>query len=288
MQAKSNTLQATIQYIEKELKDYYPQEEIQAFSGIIIEHVCGWNYTERIMRKKDKLNKTAIGEIKGITERLKQYEPLQYILGETEFFGLKIRVNPAVLIPRPETEELVDWVLKSGGKGTGKVLDIGTGSGCIALAIKCNRKDASVTATDISPVALEVAQTNARLNNLQLNFIEADFLNFEYNNWANFDIIVSNPPYVRESEKAEMKSNVLKYEPENALFVKDDDPLVFYRRIGEFGRKYLNQKGKLFVEINEHLGRETKQLFGTLGYSDVELKNDIHGKLRLLRAVSPV
>lgn len=287
MQAKSNTLQATFQYIKKELNDYYPPEEIQGFIGLIIEHVCGWDYTGRMLRKEERLNKKAIGEIKRITTRLKRYEPVQYILGETIFFGLKIKVNPAVLIPRPETEELVEWILKLGKTGIPEILDIGTGSGCIALALKNEWKNASVSATDISPVALEVAKENARLNNLEMNFIAADILRFEQKQWKKYDLIVSNPPYVRESEKAEMAANVLRFEPGKALFVTDGDPLVFYRKIGEFGLQYLNQNGKLFVEINENMETETKQLYEKLKFTAVEIRKDIHGKSRMLSAEFP-
>ncbi|MCF6332069.1 MAG: peptide chain release factor N(5)-glutamine methyltransferase [Draconibacterium sp.] len=275
-------MRATIQYIEKELAEMYPKTEVQGFEHFIFESVCGWNYTSQVLMKNKKISSLEIQKIEAIVRRLKMYEPLQYILGETEFYGLNLKVTPAVLIPRPETEELVHWIIESNAFGSPQVLDIGTGSGCIALALKKQIKNAEVSGVDISKEALEVAKQNAENNKLEVGFFQSDILSWEHYNWKVFDIIVSNPPYVREIEKQKMQANVLEYEPENALFVSDENPLVFYHRIAEFAKKYLVDRGKLFFEINEFLGAETCKLLENKGFVDVELKKDMNGKTRML------
>ena len=276
-------MEPTIQYIEKELSGFYPATEVRGFSRLIFEHVCGLSYTQQILRRKEELDTDSKQEIGKIVERLKSYEPLQYILGETEFFGLKLKVAPGVLIPRPETEELVQWIVESVKDKPVSVVDIGTGSGCIALALKNELKDARVTGIDFSETALKMAHANARENQLPVSFVQADILNWEKYNWEPFDIIVSNPPYVRELEKRAMHSNVLKYEPGEALFVSNDDPLIFYREIGKFAQIFLKEGGELYFEINENLGRETEKLMSDFNFRDVVLKNDLHGKERMLR-----
>jgi len=276
-------MEPTIQYIEKELSGFYPATEVRGFSRLIFEHVCGLSYTQQILRRKEELDTDSKQEIRKIVERLKSYEPLQYILGETEFFGLKLKVAPGVLIPRPETEELVQWIVESVKDKPVSVVDIGTGSGCIALALKNELKDARVTGIDFSETALKMAHENARENQLPVSFVQADILNWEKYNWEPFDIIVSNPPYVRELEKRAMHSNVLKYEPGEALFVSNDDPLIFYREIGKFAQIFLKEGGELYFEINENLGRETEKLMSDFNFRDVVLKNDLHGKERMLR-----
>jgi release factor glutamine methyltransferase len=204
-------------------------------------------------------------------------------LGETEFFGLRLKVAPGVLIPRPETEELVQWIIDLVKPADPSILDIGTGSGCIALALKNELKNAQVSAVDFAEHALEIARKNVRMNQLEVEFIKADILNWQNYNWELFDVIVSNPPYVREQEKKAMQPNVLKFEPEKALFVSDDKPLVFYREIARFAQKYLKDEGELFFEINENLGEETVELLQGENFSDVELKKDLHGKMRMLK-----
>lgn len=280
-------MQATIQYIKKELAGYYPETEIQGFIRLIMEHVCGWNYTETRLHKNEKLNKESVKEIYAVIERLKKYEPIQYVLGETEFFGLKIKVAPEVLIPRPETEELVQWVLDSKIPEASDILDIGTGSGCIALALKSQKKKAVVSAVDISPDALKIAGENARLNKLDVTFIQADILNFEETKWEKYDIIVCNPPYIRELEKEDMQPNVLRFEPQNALFVPDNNPLLFYRKVMKFAQHYLKPKGRLFFEINENFGSGVKQLAEDYGFVQVEIKEDMQGKQRMLHCNWP-
>lgn len=275
-------MHATIQYIQKELNGYYSETEIQGFIRLIMDHVCGWNYTEMVLRKNEKLNRSQIDEIKIIVGRLKKYEPVQYIVGETEFFGLKIKVNPAVLIPRPETEELVQWVLDAKMPETSEILDIGTGSGCIALALKSHMKKAKVSAIDISPEAIKVARENARLNKLDVTFIQADILNYKDITSEKYDAIVCNPPYIRESEKVDMQPNVLRFEPHNALFVPNNNPLLFYRKVMDFAHYNLKPNGMLFFEMNENLGNDMKQLAEDNGFVRVKIKRDIHKKQRML------
>ncbi|HSO86797.1 MAG TPA: peptide chain release factor N(5)-glutamine methyltransferase [Draconibacterium sp.] len=275
-------MKATIQYINSELAGLYPVSEIEGFTRIIFEAVCGWGFTDQIKKRHEKVSKTDFEKIKFIVSRLKNFEPIQYILGETEFYGLKLIVNPAVLIPRPETEELVQWITNSKLPGESAILDIGTGSGCIALAIKNQLKNSDVFGIDISEKAVDVARQNAIKNNLDVGFFQADILKWEEFEWKNYDVIVSNPPYIRESEKVQMNSNVLDYEPENALFVSDLDPLVFYRSIAAFAKKYLAKNGILYFEINENLGLEMKEMLVDFGFKDIEIRKDINGKNRMI------
>lgn len=276
-------MKTTIQYIEKELAGLYPQTEIDGFKRIIFESVCGWSFTEQAMKRNETTLEIDFEKIENIILRLKNAEPIQYILGETEFYGLKLKVNPSVLIPRPETEELVDWIVQSKLPANCNVLDIGAGSGCIALAIKNQLKKAKVSGLDISENAIETARHNALENRLEVDFFQADILNHSDFIDQKYDVIVSNPPYIRESEKPLMHSNVLDFEPEKALFVPDADPLLFYRTIAEFARKYLNKNGSLFFEINENLGTETVGLLADFGFSDIEIRKDINGKNRMVK-----
>jgi release factor glutamine methyltransferase len=275
-------MQATIQYIKGELAEFYPETEVQGFIRIIFESVCGWSYTEQILKKNEKLGAPEIREIETIIGRLKTYEPIQYIFGETEFYGLNLKVTSSVLIPRPETEELVQWIINNNSTDSPRILDVGTGSGCIPIALKSQIKDATISGVDVSEKALEIAKQNATQNNLNVSFFQADILKWENYEWDVYDVIVSNPPYVREIEKQIMQANVLEHEPGNALFVLDDDPLVFYRRIADLAQKQLVDNGHLFFEINEHLGKEMCKLLEHKGFVDVKLKKDINGKNRML------
>jgi release factor glutamine methyltransferase len=275
-------MQATIQYIKKELARLYPESEVQGFTRLLFEWVCSWSFTEQILNKNRTIKKTSFTEIEQIVARLKQFEPIQYIFGETEFMGLKLHVNPSVLIPRPETEELVTQVTETGLGELANVLDIGTGSGCIPLALKKHWPNSNISAIDISEKAIETAKSNAVLNNLDVHFFIADILNWEKISWPEFDIIVSNPPYVRELEKQAMQPNVLKFEPTLALFVSNTDPLIFYRKIAAFAKKQLAENGKLYFEINEYLGVEMSELLNGLGFRGIELKKDINGKERII------
>ncbi len=224
-------------------------------------------------------------------EELKTGKPLQYVLGETEFYGLRFKVNPSVLIPRPETEELVEWIIsdlpkpKTSIEGL-KIIDIGTGSGCIPISLKKNLPEAQLFALDISPEALDVSIQNAALNQTTVNFIQADILNLLNKQLIaeKFGIIVSNPPYVTDAEKEQMLPNVLQHEPHLALFVPDNDPLIFYKAIADFAIKHLDTTGSLYLEINENLGEETVQLLKQMGFKKIVLRQDLSGKDRMIRS----
>ena len=276
-------MEATIQYIEKELTGLYPKTEVQGFVRLIFWHVLQLSYTDLVLGRNQKLEKSSQKRIEAIVERLKKFEPIQYILGETEFFGLKLTVNPSVLIPRPETEELVQWITTTVEDEKLSVVDIGTGSGCIALALKKELKNAVVTGVDISAESIRTASKNAEQNQLDVTFKQADILQWEKEKWEPVDLIVSNPPYVRELEKAAMHANVLQYEPENALFVSNTNPLVYYQSIADFANRYLKANSWLFFEINENLGEELVSLLAAIGFGAIEIKKDINGKNRMLR-----
>jgi release factor glutamine methyltransferase len=210
--------------------------------------------------------------------------PVQYVLGKTEFYGLPFIVNSKVLIPRPETEELVALVIDEvKPENNLRILDIGTGSGCIAIALKENFPKAQIIAIDVSSFALEVARENAKRNSVEIDFRVCDFLNKDsWNTLGIFDVVISNPPYVRHLEKVQMKSNVLDYEPEIALFVENGNPLLFYAQIAEFGKKHLHKDGRIFCEINQYLHKETVNLFEQYTYKDVQVLKDIFGNFRIV------
>lgn len=219
--------------------------------------------------------------------KLKLQKPIQHILGETEFYGLPLKVNEHVLIPRPETEELVSWILKDVKllKAPGpKILDIGTGSGCISISLAKKIRQAVVTAMDISRDAIKIARENAKLNGVEVEFIQADVLSLDQLP-GQYDIIVSNPPYVRESEKSGIKANVLENEPHLALFVKDEAPLVFYKKIAKLAVDNLRPGGSLYFEINQYLGDQTKTLLENMGFAPVLLRKDMYGNDRMIKAI---
>ena len=278
-------MKSSNQYIEKELAGFYPDTEIEGFKRIIFDFVCGWGFTEQVLKKHEIVSPIDFDKIESIVLRLKDYEPIQYILGETEFYGLKLIVNPSVLIPRPETEELVDWVVHSKLPEKCTILDVGTGSGCIALAIKNQLKNAKVSGIDISGEAIEIARQNAIENGIEVSFSSANIFNVSSEMNGKYDVIVSNPPYIRESEKVQMHSNVLNHEPEIALFVPDTDPLRFYIAIAGFAKNNLRENGRLFFEINENLGTEMTDLLVNLGFNQIEIRKDINGKNRMVSCV---
>jgi release factor glutamine methyltransferase len=223
--------------------------------------------------------------ILNIIRDLKSYKPIQYIIGKTTFYNLSFNITPDVLIPRPETEELVDWIIKENPKKYKKILDIGTGSGCIAISLAKNLPGNIVYASDISNDALTVTKNNSKLNNVHIQIIQLDVLNSDNQLNEKFDIIVSNPPYVTEKEKKLMHKNVLDFEPELALFVPDNNPLLFYRAIIDFGMNHLNPEGKIYFEVNESYGKETALLLEERNFQDISLKKDINGKDRMLRGI---
>lgn len=268
----------------KELSSLYPLEEIQTFFYLLTEEFTGLKKFETALELRKEISETDLKKYRESLKDLKKEVPIQYILGKTFFYGLNFEVNSNVLIPRPETEELVDWIVGSAKKKPLKILDIGTGSGCIAIALAKNLSQSEVYAIDISKSALNTAQENADLNGVKVNFLEADILQ-ALNIEEHFDIIVSNPPYVLVSEKSLMKKNVLEYEPHKALFVENNDPLLFYERITKFAARNLKDGGLLFFEINETKAKETRQLLMNHGFTNIELKADFLGKDRMIKAV---
>ncbi|NDP20066.1 MAG: peptide chain release factor N(5)-glutamine methyltransferase [Paludibacter sp.] len=278
-------MQNVIQHIQSELRGHYPENEIKSFCNLIIQKLTGFSRIEILVNKNTNFSVEKQQDVEKIIEKLKKQVPIQYILGETDFYGHTFNVNESVLIPRPETEELVDWIQKDNSSNQIKnILDIGTGSGCIAISLKHIFTNAVVDAFDISETALVTAKSNARRNKVNINFIKADILNAPKFN-KKWDIIVSNPPYVTEFEKNEILPNVLEHEPHLALFVPDNDPLLFYRNIAKFAQEYLGQNGKLYFEINREFGMDCMNLLTNMGFSDVELRKDISGNDRMIRAI---
>lgn len=279
----------------EELTLIYDQMEVESFFYLIAEHLHQMKRVDLALKPHLEMNDSDVSKWNSILEELKIQKPIQYILGETEFYGLKFLVNEDVLIPRSETEELVDLVLKS-TKGEVQntklnVLEIGTGSGCIPISLKKNLSNADVFAIDISKKALKIAKKNAAVNQVEITFIQADILKtndlselstFNFQLPISFDIIVSNPPYVRMLEKEEIKPNVLEYEPHLALFVENHDALLFYRKIGQLAMKNLSENGMLFFEINQYMGKETADLVTDLGFKNIKLLKDIYGNDRMI------
>ena len=273
------------------ISSLYEETEAKSLARLSMNHVSKIDRAKYLSIKEDKMPEKQLLAFIAIQEELKTGRPLQYILGETEFYGLKFLVNPDVLIPRPETEELVDWVLIT-LRGIEKnpfdlkILDIGTGSGCIPVSIKKFFPEPEVYALDISTGALSAARQNALLNETELHFIHDDILNPLSEILLNkkFDFIISNPPYVIISEKDLMLSNVVDYEPHTALFVSDSDPLQFYNKIADFSLSNLQNDGCLFLEINENLGKQTCILLADKGFKNIELRQDIRGKDRMIKA----
>jgi release factor glutamine methyltransferase len=271
----------------KELSALYDTKEIDSLCLIVLAEITGTSSAKVKAFPELEIPQEDWSKINQILIRLKTGEPLQYISGHTEFFSLPFKVNPSVLIPRPETEELVEWIISSAEKSqfsSGKILDIGTGSGCIAISLKKNLS-AEVSAIDISDAALDTATQNAELNNTHINFIHADILNLksEIGN-SKFEIIVSNPPYVTLEDKKQMHLNVTGFEPHNALFVPENDPLIFYKAIADFAAKCLEHGGLLFFEINESYGEEMVGLLNSRLFINIELRKDMSGKPRMLKA----
>jgi release factor glutamine methyltransferase len=276
-------MQKAIQFIKCELQGLYPESEIRSFSQLIIEKLTRFSRTEIIVNKNTHFSEKQRYEIESFIQKLKKFFPIQYILGETEFYGLTFKVNESVLIPRPETEELVDWIKNENDQNAEiQFLDIGTGSGCIAVSLKHVFPDSGVYGFDISEEALKIASENALQNHLEVNFSKVDILNapdFD----KKWDIIVSNPPYVLENERVAMHPNVLENEPHLALFVPDNDPLLFYRKIAQFALRQLKPDGKLYFEINRAYGKATVDLLTEMGFTDIELRKDISGNDRMVK-----
>jgi release factor glutamine methyltransferase len=288
----------------EELSSLYDEKEIESFFYIILECFHNKKRIDLALNPAMEMDAMELLRWESVLADLKKQKPIQYILGETEFYGLPFLVNENTLIPRPETEELVEWILSDVDYNEGlrqaqsdksaklNVLDIGTGSGCIAISMAKNLQNAQVFAIDVSEKALATAKENASINKVEVNFINVDILNvnelseLQTSNLkleTSFDIIVSNPPYVRNLEKEKIKSNVLEFEPHLALFVDDNDALLFYRKIAQLAKKNLSENGKLYFEINQYLGKETVALLEHLGFQNIELRKDIYGNDRMIK-----
>ena len=270
-------------YIRQSLQDIYPPEEVKALSMLICCDMLGLDALDIYMGKDIILSECKQRELENIIFRLQKNEPIQYIRGFAEFCGRKFKVAPGVLIPRSETAELVELIVKE-NPGARHLLDIGTGSGCIAISLDKNLPDAKVDAWDISEEALAIARKNNEELDAQVTFRRQDVFSADGMQGTSYDIIVSNPPYVTETEKTEMEANVLDWEPGLALFVPDEDPLRFYRQIAELGRKLLRPGGKLYFEINQAYGQDMIRMIEMNQYRDVRVIKDIFGKDRILTA----
>lgn len=278
------------------LDENYGKEEVNAFFDVLMEHHLNHKRIQLILNPDYAITSEQEQLFLNALEDLKKHVPIQYIIGETEFYGLTFQVNKHTLIPRPETEELVSLIIEdvtsSAVEKSLKILDIGTGTGCIPIALAKHLPNANIYALDVSEAALQIAKQNAELNEVTIEFIHDDILNLSHTELVTasltFDIIVSNPPYVRQLEKVEIKPNVLNNEPHLALFVDDENPLQFYKAICEFAQIHLKTGGALYFEINEYLGQEMIQLLEEFTYTSIELKTDIFGKNRMIKGVKSV
>ena len=287
-------------HFNKQLLTVFPQTEIDSFFFLLIEKELDLHRIDLVLKSEVSISEEKFKHLYNALSRLKTQEPIQYILGETEFFGLPFKVNKHTLIPRPETEELVEWILsdlknktnvsssmslraESRGNKSLSILEIGTGTGCIPISLSINLPNAKITAIEISPEALKIAKQNATLNNVEIEFIDQDILSTEKLP-QQFDIIVSNPPYVRNLEKEEIQPNVLENEPHLALFVDDLNPLVFYKKIADLAKNHLTKNGVLYFEINQYLGKETLDMLSKKGFNS-ELKKDVFGNDRMTKSM---
>ena len=272
-------------YFKQSLIDLYDEDEAQSIFFITIDSLLNYNRSAFLVNKQRLITDAEFAAFENVISSLKSGKPIQYILGEAYFYGLKFKVNQAVLIPRPETEELVEWILDEIDNSLEiNILDIGTGSGCIAIALKRNQPLANVYALDIAIDTIATAKENALLNNAEISFITDDILNLKTSFDKKIDIIISNPPYIKEDEKQAMHQNVLANEPHRALFVTNENPLIFYNAIAEFAMENLADHGLLFFEINEYLGKETVSLLQHKGFNNIELRKDMQGKDRMVKA----
>ena len=272
-------------YLKEELQGLYPEHEINAMSSIIVKDVLKTPLLHNLALPETPVQKKHVQRIKEICRELKKGMPIQYILGYTEFYNCTIRVDRNTLIPRPETEELVDLIIKENRGFTGLVLDAGTGSGCIAVALAINLPGTTVKGFDLSEGAIIKARENATLNKAHVTFLVADIFNPDPGLFTGTGIIVSNPPYIRESEKKHVDANVLGFEPQAALFVPDSDPLIYYRAIIKMASKILVPPGKLYFEINEAMGKQLSELLISSGYTSVKIINDLNNKERIIKGI---
>jgi release factor glutamine methyltransferase len=272
-------------YLKKELSSIYPQIEIKSIANIITRTLFNRSSLTLETEPGFRISAEESGKLSEIIAQLKKGKPIQYILGETVFFDCPIKLNSSVLIPRQETEELVDLILRENRNFNGKIIDIGTGSGCIAIALAKNLPGSHVYAMDISQKAIDIAKVNAMLNKVKIEFAAGDILKQEIPFLKKYDIIVSNPPYVRESEKNGMHVNVLDYEPHDALFVPDNDPLLFYRNILQVSGSYLFVNGRVYFEINEASGDMMMELARDYKFKEIKVLKDLNGKDRIFKGI---
>jgi len=271
-------------FLLSELRQIYTENESDSIARIILDHI-GYPLEETLLNPGQTPARSVIEQINDIVTDLRTGKPIQYVLGYTFFCDLRIGLNDTVLIPRPETEELVDHIIKSVIQPYHRIIDLGTGSGCIAMALKAHFPEADVWGVDLKAEALSLALRNSQLNSLQVNWKEMDLLNLDsLDPDQQFDLVVSNPPYVRLSEKKSMAYNVTGFEPDSALFVEDTDPLLFYRAIASFCKIHLTENGEVWVEINEMLGKDTADVFKKEGFRRVQILRDIHEKDRYVHA----
>jgi release factor glutamine methyltransferase len=282
-------LSDALQYLQDEIGSLYPEPEFRSIRRIVFDKLANIHPVDFHLKPNLEVPAEAFEKIKEVTQGLKEFKPVQYVLGTTEFLGLKLRVSPSVLIPRPETEEMADWIIKTHKFNENKILDIGTGSGCLAIALDKLMLHSQTDGIDISDEALEIAEENSYMNESICNFFHYDILE-GYNGVnskffkENYDIIVSNPPYVTRSEMPDMMKNVIDNEPHLALFVEDSDPLIFYKTIADFARIKLEWGGFLYFEINPKFHKEIMEMLMLKGFRNVQLRNDINGKPRMVRA----
>lgn len=284
MQIPSNKIADIKKYFVNALADLYEAEEAEAIFFIVMEHLFNFTRNAYLLHKSSTISESELLKVYFILKDLKKGIPLQYVLGEAYFMGMKLKVSPDVLIPRPETEELVDWIIKNHrSENIDTIIDIGTGSGCIALGLKKFLPKTTVYALDVSKAALQIAQENAALNKLAIKCIEADVLSPHLQLNSKFSIIVSNPPYVTNAETASMHKNVLENEPHLALFVPYNDALIFYKKILNIAQNQLINKGWVYFEINQNRAAEMQQLFYEFNFHNIEIKKDISGNYRMIR-----
>ncbi|MDD4703963.1 MAG: peptide chain release factor N(5)-glutamine methyltransferase [Bacteroidales bacterium] len=281
MRIKSNRIEDIVKFALSELEGIYSENEIKQLTYSLITHFCNIPKTSILANSKQTVLESELLKLNFAIKDLKKEKPLQYIIGYTDFYNIKLNLNHKVLIPRPETEELVDMIIKENkGRKDLKIADFGCGSGAIALALKKNIPESEICAFDIDDNAINQTKENAQSLNLDINIEKKDLLKDNFNDY-NFDIIVSNPPYVMEKEKSLMRDNVLNHEPHQALFVKDENPLIFYQAIERIAQKNLKPKGKIYMEINESLSESTKNVFKDY---DTKIIKDLFGKYRFIRA----
>jgi len=277
---------SVVHYMRQELSVHFPFSEIEALINYSFSQIMGYGRIEMMMHAEREISDENMLAFADVIDGLKMQVPIQYIFGKCRFYGLELLLTDDVLIPRPETEELVHWVVTDFKNLPGlSVLDIGTGSGCIAVSLKAGLTDSRVDAIDISPDALVVARQNSTRNKANVSFYEFDVLSEVPFGMARYDIIVSNPPYVTHAQKKQMQPNVLNYEPHLALFVSDEDPLLFYRSIAAFCQRHLNPGGALYLEINEDFGKATVDLLQAFNFTGIQLKKDLNGKFRMVKAI---